>query len=177
MFRVLQITRPLTGHSIKLQFSVINFQTSHKNNVKLFSSFVQSKKKSSSRLQTLIVSPNVRASETLLRPSTFVTASHFGIRWISSEQGSDDGASTSSLTSDELVISVPEDLASALPEVLTEPTFQSLGLAHAYPSGMFQALMEQFHVHLGLPWWGTIMLSESKFVHFLNSFTSSNIRE
>jgi len=113
------------------------------------------------------VSPNVRASETLLRPSTFVTASHFGIRWISSEQGSDDGASTSSLTSDELVISVPEDLASALPEVLTEPTFQSLGLAHAYPSGMFQALMEQFHVHLGLPWWGTIMLSESKFVHFL----------
>ena len=162
MFRVLQIARPLTGHSIKLTFS------GHKTNVKLFSSFVQPKKQSCPRFQTLIVNPDVRSSETLLKPSSFASASHFGIRWISSEQGSSDAAATTSgVTSEELVISIPEDLASVLPEVLTEPTFQSLGLAHAYPSGMFQALMEQFHVHLGLPWWGTIMLSKSQEYTFL----------
>jgi hypothetical protein len=167
MFRVLQIARPLTGHSIKLQFSVINFQTAQKTNVKLFSSFVQPKKQNNcSNFQTLIVNPKISSRQILLQPSSIAAASQFGIRWISSVQDSSDTATTPSVSSEELVISIPEDLASALPDVLAEPTFQSLGLAHAYPSGMFQALMEQFHVHLGLPWWGTIILSKSEETYF-----------
>ncbi len=42
---------------------------------------------------------------------------------------------------------------------LAEPTFHSLGLGHAYPSGWLQSLMEAIHVHLGVPWWGTIISS------------------
>jgi len=39
---------------------------------------------------------------------------------------------------------------------LGEPTFASLGLAHGYPSGMMQAILEVVHVHGGLSWWATI---------------------
>jgi hypothetical protein len=53
-----------------------------------------------------------------------------------------------------------QDLASAIPEVLSEPSFQSLGLAHAYPSGWLQAFMEQIHLQFDIPWWGTIVISK-----------------
>jgi len=39
---------------------------------------------------------------------------------------------------------------------LVEPTLSSIGLAHAWPSGWIQAIMEVIHVHGGLPWWATI---------------------
>jgi len=41
-------------------------------------------------------------------------------------------------------------------QYIVEPTFSSLGLAHAWPSGWAQAIMEVIHVHGGLPWWATI---------------------
>ncbi|XP_013413310.1 mitochondrial inner membrane protein OXA1L [Lingula anatina] len=41
---------------------------------------------------------------------------------------------------------------------LGEPTLQSLGLGNWYPSGRLQTLLEFFHVHLDLPWWGSIVL-------------------
>lgn len=39
---------------------------------------------------------------------------------------------------------------------LLEPTFSSLGLAHGYPSGWAQALMEVLHVSADLTWVQTI---------------------
>ena len=39
---------------------------------------------------------------------------------------------------------------------LLEPTFSSLGLAHSYPSGWAQALMEVLHVSADLTWVQTI---------------------
>ncbi|TRY62174.1 hypothetical protein TCAL_16243 [Tigriopus californicus] len=40
---------------------------------------------------------------------------------------------------------------------LGEPTFQSLGLGHAYPSGWVQSGLELIHVQSGLPWWVNIV--------------------
>ena len=40
---------------------------------------------------------------------------------------------------------------------LAEPSFRSLGLAHGWPSGWLQTVMEYFHMDLGLPWWQTIV--------------------
>jgi hypothetical protein len=52
------------------------------------------------------------------------------------------------------------DLTQQVVTAAAEPTFRSLGLAHFYPSGWLQALMEQIHVQVDLPWWATIMLSK-----------------
>ena len=50
-----------------------------------------------------------------------------------------------------------------LTQVLTEPTFQSLGLAHWwFPSGWLQYLMEQIYLNFDIPWWGAIMISKSQ---------------
>lgn len=49
---------------------------------------------------------------------------------------------------------------SNLSSLVPEPSFASLGLAHGYPSGWVQALMETIHVDLGVPWWGTIVGSK-----------------
>ena len=50
-----------------------------------------------------------------------------------------------------------------LTQVLTEPTFQSLGLAHWwFPSGWLQYLMEQIYLNFDIPWWGAIMISKSR---------------
>ena len=40
---------------------------------------------------------------------------------------------------------------------LVEPSLQSLGLAHGYPSGWLQSLMELLHIEAGLPWWQAIV--------------------
>ena len=50
--------------------------------------------------------------------------------------------------------SVAPDLLSA-----AEPAFSSIGLAHAWPSGWLQAIMELMHVDLGYTWCGTIFLT------------------
>jgi len=42
---------------------------------------------------------------------------------------------------------------------LTEPSFTSLGLAHGYPSGWLQTVLELLHIDCGLPWWQTIGLA------------------
>ena len=51
-------------------------------------------------------------------------------------------------------------LSDATPTILSEPTFHSLGLAHYYPSGWLQAIMEQMHLQCEMPWWATIMASK-----------------
>lgn len=40
---------------------------------------------------------------------------------------------------------------------LLEPSFQSLGLGHSWPSGWMQTFLEYFHIDLGLPWWQAIV--------------------
>ena len=52
---------------------------------------------------------------------------------------------------DSLLSTAPVDVPSLL-----EPTFSSLGLAHGYPSGWAQALMEVLHVSGDLTWVQTI---------------------
>jgi len=53
-----------------------------------------------------------------------------------------------------------ESATSTLAGAAAEPSFQSIGLAHAYPSGWLQSVMELMHVQAGLPWWATIVASE-----------------
>jgi YidC/Oxa1 family membrane protein insertase len=61
----------------------------------------------------------------------------------------------------------------------SEVPFSSIGLAHAYPSGWMQSLMETMHLNLDMPWWGTIVTSESSRTHtnahLAPYFTSFNI--
>ena len=40
---------------------------------------------------------------------------------------------------------------------LAEPSLQSLGLAHGYPSGYLQSFLELLHIEAGLPWWQAIV--------------------
>ena len=50
--------------------------------------------------------------------------------------------------------------SSLLAQSLSEPSFVSQGLASSTtPSGWFQAVLEQIHIGLDIPWWGTIVLS------------------
>jgi len=48
---------------------------------------------------------------------------------------------------------------SQVTNALAEPTFHSMGLAHWWPSGCVQSLMEVIHIDLDLPWWQTIGLT------------------
>ncbi len=146
MLKVINLTRPL-GQCSRLQISVIHM--SENRQVKLFSSFSQPK--SCSRL-TSILDQKTNSSVALLKPITFYPATQIGVRWMS-------GSETETKIVSELEFS-SQDLASAIPEVLSEPSFQSLGLAHAYPSGWLQAFMEQIHLQFDIPWWGTIVISK-----------------
>ena len=67
---------------------------------------------------------------------------------------SNDSGATQNLTENVSPISNIEDLANVI-----EPSFQSLGLAHWWPSGIMQALMESIHLNLDLNWSGTIILT------------------
>jgi len=40
---------------------------------------------------------------------------------------------------------------------LVEPSLQSLGLAHGWPSGYLQSFLELLHIEAGLPWWQAIV--------------------
>lgn len=53
--------------------------------------------------------------------------------------------------------------------IAAEPTFHSLGLAHYYPSGLLQAIMEQIHLQLDMPWWATIVASKCFFLKYFSS--------
>ena len=63
-------------------------------------------------------------------------------------------ASALDLTENSLSTSNVEELANVV-----EPTFQSLGLAHWWPSGFMQAFMESIYVNLDVSWSGTIILT------------------
>ncbi len=55
---------------------------------------------------------------------------------------------------------LPDDFAAQLAtQAGVEPTFQSLGLAHMWPSGWLQSFMETVHLQMDLPWWATIVTS------------------
>ena len=49
---------------------------------------------------------------------------------------------------------------------LAEPAFSTIGLAHAWPSGWIQAILEVIHVHGGLPWWATIATGNARLKHW-----------
>lgn len=56
---------------------------------------------------------------------------------------------------------LPDGFASQLAtQSGVEPTFQSLGLAHMWPSGWLQSFMETIHLQMDLPWWATIVTSK-----------------
>ena len=67
---------------------------------------------------------------------------------------SHDSGATQNLTENVSPISNIEDLANVI-----EPSYQSLGLAHWWPSGIMQAIMESIHLNLDLNWSGTIILT------------------
>ena len=50
-----------------------------------------------------------------------------------------------------------EGLGDATIKYIGDPPFEALGLASWWPAGRFQYFMEQIHVNLDLPWWGTIV--------------------
>lgn len=45
-------------------------------------------------------------------------------------------------------------------QIVGDPPFDQLGLASWWPPGRLQYAMEQLHIVLDLPWWGTIMCSK-----------------
>lgn len=53
-------------------------------------------------------------------------------------------------------------VADILQAVAAEPRLAELGLAGYTPVGVIQSLLEFFHMDLGLPWWGAIVLGEEK---------------
>ncbi|MEQ2202576.1 Mitochondrial inner membrane protein oxa1l, partial [Xenoophorus captivus] len=48
--------------------------------------------------------------------------------------------------------------ADILQAVAAEPRLAELGLAGYTPVGLIQSLLEFFHMDLGLPWWGAIVV-------------------
>ena len=147
MFKVIHLSSRPLGQCFRLQYSV--FQMSENRQVKLFSSFSQPQSCSKLLLADRKSNSSLTASKDL-KPITFYPATQIGVRLMS-------GFETEAKIVSEFS---SQDLVSAVPEVLSEPSFHSLGLAHAYPSGWLQAFMEQIHLHLDIPWWGTIIISK-----------------
>ena len=154
MLRALNISKALRSRStLRCLVSVYN-NSSKEPELKSFSSFSQ---------PNVIVKPlNIKpkfsnSGVILLNPNTLASFSPLAVRCMTSE------SSDAKVLVEDLSEMVRETIASttsSVPEVLVEPTFHSLGLAHAYPSGWLQALMEQIHLHTDLPWWGTIIASK-----------------
>uniref|UniRef100_A0A3B3C066 OXA1L mitochondrial inner membrane protein n=1 Tax=Oryzias melastigma TaxID=30732 RepID=A0A3B3C066_ORYME len=59
-----------------------------------------------------------------------------------------------------------------------EPRLAELGLAGHTPVGLIQNLLEFFHMDLGLPWWGAIVVGKQRFLESrkLRAGTSLNVR-
>lgn len=114
----------------------------------LSSQISQDKSRSFSSLCTGIrVQPTPWAGSVLLLPNTTSILASSQVRLISVSTESSEGS-----------LLIDPDVSSVV-ETLGEPTFQSIGLAHAYPSGLFQYVMEQIHLQGNLPWWATIVIT------------------
>lgn len=87
---------------------------------------------------------NSKNISSLIRP---ISASQISLRCLSSVEGS---------------VTLLDDVVTPVEAVtsLSEPSFHSLGLAHHYPSGWLQAVMEQVHLQFEMPWWATIVVSK-----------------
>lgn len=63
---------------------------------------------------------------------------------------------------------VPGDAAPTAVDLLqalsAEPRLAELGLAGNTPVGLIQNLLEFFHMDLGLPWWGAIVVGKQRFL-------------
>jgi hypothetical protein len=53
-----------------------------------------------------------------------------------------------------------DELSTHILNAAGEAPFTSLGLGGWSPSGIVQQCLEFFHVGIGLPWWGSILLGE-----------------
>ncbi len=58
----------------------------------------------------------------------------------------------------ETTVTALDSATTIVESALTEPSFQSLGLANLYPPGWLQYAMEQIHLQFDMPWWATIMI-------------------
>ena len=153
MLRALQMSKALgSGSKLHCLVSVSINSSRQPESRRSFASF------SHPQIKTLNTQPKFcNSGLILLNPSALACFSPPTVRFMTSE------GSEAKVSVDDLAESIRETIsstASSLPDVLTEPTFHSLGLAHAYPSGWLQAFMEQVHLHSDLPWWGTIIGSK-----------------
>ena len=72
--------------------------------------------------------------------------------------------------------SLSNSTVSSLSQSLNEPSFVSQGLASSTtPSGWIQAILEQIHIGLDIPWWGTIVISKN-FNHTVNHIFEMSYR-
>ena len=149
MLRALQISKALGSRSkLHCLISISINPSREPESRRSFSSF------SHPQIKTLNTKPKFcNSGVILLNPSALACFSPTTVRFMTSE------GSEAPLTVGDLAETIRETISS-VPDVLTEPTFHSLGLAHAYPSGWLQAFMEQVHLHSDLPWWGTIIGSK-----------------
>ena len=86
-------------------------------------------------------------------------------KWQAEQSPVSSGSSSEGSDTDEIVLDflpekpVPiEGLSdTTIIKYVGDPPFETLGLASWWPAGRFQYFMEQIHVGLDLPWWGTIL--------------------
>ena len=112
---------------------------------------------------SMSLSRTTQVSPLKLRSNRFnlTLASSRGLQTSTSEViPSDDPAAKVLDTSDVMPSEISEVTADVAVNLASEPTFQSLGLAHYYPSGLLQSVMEVVYLNTGLPWWGTIIASK-----------------
>lgn len=55
-------------------------------------------------------------------------------------------------------------VADVLQAVAAEPRLVELGLGCNTPVGLIQKLLESFHLDLGMPWWGAIVVGKQSFL-------------
>ena len=96
---------------------------------------------------TKLLKPSSKNISAMIKP---ISASQISFRCLSTADGGGGGGG---------IVST-DDVLSEAAMSLSEPTFHSLGLAHHYPSGWLQAIMEQVHLQLEMPWWATIVISK-----------------
>lgn len=63
----------------------------------------------------------------------------------------------------EQVVDAAPTAADVLQAVAAEPRLVELGLGSYTPVGLVQNLLEFFHLDLGLPWWGAIVVGKQSF--------------
>ena len=113
------------------------------------------------------VSHRLFSSSAFQSATTSITAVPSQLTAISlvAEKEASEGASIDSLSIHDSALDLSNDSITVIsdPELASsviESTFASIGLAHGWPSGWMQWIMEMVHVDLGLSWCGTIVLSK-----------------